>query len=236
MGSVAVTVEGSASRVGLVLPDDVAVARLLAILVGHCEPQPQPWSRWALGPPVGEPFPPLGTLAGLGVMDGAELRLRDLAAGLLPLPDASGPDGDGAVMEGGEALRAVRRRDLTDLVERIVDDVGGIRRGRNPLLGYASPEARRRLRALAPGTFEQSPDVRLTDLGLLVRWTRDPRAPVAAVATATERPAATRPSPGTSLEPGVRRVLLHLLADPACRQLLDISVSGDPPARPVAVR
>ncbi len=236
MGSVAVTVEGSASRVGLVLPDDVAVAGLLPALVGHCEPRPQPWSRWALGPPVGEPFPSQGTLAGLGVADGAELRLRDLAAGLLPPPDAGDPDGDGAVREAGDVPREVRRRDLTDLVERIVDDVGGIRRGRNPLLDYASPEARRRLRALAPSTFEGSPDLRLTDLGLVVRWSRDPRAPVAAVATATERPAAARPSPGSSPEPAAGRVVLHLLADPACRHLLDISVSTDPPARSAAVR
>ena len=67
MGTVLVTVAGPGGQVDLALPDDAPVGAIVPALVRHCEPEPRPWSRWALGLPGGEPFPPRQTLGALGV-------------------------------------------------------------------------------------------------------------------------------------------------------------------------
>jgi hypothetical protein len=231
MGIVQVTVSGPGVRVGVALPDDVAVAELIPDLVARCEPKPEPWSRWALGPQSGEPFPPRQALAEIGVMDGAELRLRDM----IPVtpPPGGGEPGEPTGEPGSSLAREAHRRRLTELVERTVDDIAKIRAGQNPLLDYASPEARRKLRGLAPGTLDRTADAELVDLGLAVRWSADPGAPVAAVAAFTERrlqPGEEAPTRATATAEVARRVTLRLLADWQCRQLIDLEVSSRPGA------
>lgn len=58
MGTVLVTVAGPGGEVDLAVPGDVEVAALIPAVVRHCEPEPHPWSRWALGLPGGEPSHP----------------------------------------------------------------------------------------------------------------------------------------------------------------------------------
>jgi hypothetical protein len=237
MGTVLVTVAGPGAQIDLALPDDAPVGDLVPDLVRRCAAEPRPWSRWALGPPNGEPFPPRSALATLGVVDGAELELRDMVAG-----DAAGrvPEpGPGAGGAGSEADAEVRRHRIVHLVERLVDDIARIRTGRNPLLEYAAPEARRRLRALAPGRLDRVAEGALSDLSLTVRWPRDPRAPVEAIAAFTEtagaaagtlpRPATPWSGPGPAPRPA-RRVGLRITADPHCRYVFDVSVETAAPS------
>jgi hypothetical protein len=218
----------------LSLPTDAAVGELVPALVERCEPEPKPWSRWALGPAEGAPFAPRRTLAELGVADGAELQLRDMVAG----GDARGePPDTGPAGAAAEADH--RRRKTSDLTERLIDDIGRLRAGKNPLLEYAAPEARRCLRALAPGPFDRAAESGASDLSLAVSWRRDPRAPVEALAGFTEiaadaggpsRPGGSRRGPISNATPG-RRVSVRMTVDAHCRYLLDVSVSADPPPR-----
>jgi hypothetical protein len=175
MGAVLVTVAGPNSRMDLSLPADALVAEIVPALVDRCEPGPKPWSRWALGPSGGAPFAPRRTLAELGVVDGSELQLSDMVAS----GDATGETPDtGPAAAGAEEEQ--RRRSISDLTERLIDDIARIRAGKNPLLEYAAPEARRRLRALAPGPFDRAAEGGASDLSLAVSWHRDPRASVEA--------------------------------------------------------
>jgi len=181
VGAVLVTVAGPTSRMDLSLPTDAPLGELVPALVERCEPGPKPWSRWALGPAGGAPFAPQRTLAELGVVDGTELQLRDMVAG----DGARGePPDTGPVGAAAEADQ--RRRKISDLTERLIDDIGRLRAGKNPLLEYAAPEARRCLRALAPGPFDRAAERGASDLSLAVSWHRDPRAPVEALAGFTE--------------------------------------------------
>jgi len=225
MGTVLVTVTGPGSRIDVALPDDAPVAVIVPALVERSVAEPQPWSRWALGPLGGEPFPPGQTLRALGV----ELQLRDMVAG-----DAD-PAGQGLGMPGagpGNAPdREALRQRVTDLAERLVGDVAGIRAGRNPLLEYAAPEARRRLRALAPGPLDRAAQGGFSGLSLAITWHRDPRAPIEALARFTEVGAsvagALAPRPGAAA--AARRISLQMTLDPQCRHLLEVTVSADPP-------
>jgi hypothetical protein len=237
MGSVLVTVAASSARVDLALPDDAPAGEIIPAVVRRCEPGARPWSRWALGPLGGEPFPPRCSLAGLGVLDGAELQLRDMTA-----PGVSGA-GQGPDPEigasAGEAEPDARRRRITDLAERLVDDISRIRACRNPLLEYAAPEARRQLRALAPGRLDRVADGALSDLSLSVSWPRDPRAPIEALASFTEiagggpgggltGPVAAWPGPAPA-GTAARRIGVRMTVDPHCRRVLDVSIATAPP-------
>ncbi len=224
MGTVLVTVAGPGGHADLAVADDAAVAALVPVLVRHCEPEPRPWSRWALGLPGGDPFPPGQTLGALGVLDGAELELRDMTGGA----------GGGPSVE--EADRDPRRPRIVNLAERLVEDVARIRAGRNPLLEYAAPEARRRLRALAPGRLDRAAAADLSELSLAVSWHADPRAPVEAVVTFVEASGtgADRERAGwpgaCSATPPARRVAIRMSVDAPCRQVLDVSVAAPSPA------
>jgi len=237
MGTVLVTVDGPGSRVDLALPDDSAVGTLIPAVVASFTADPPPWGRWALGPLGGEPFPPGRSLADLGVMDGSELGLRDMASEVAGSGETD-PGWSSSPVAGEDPEREARRRRITDLVERTVDDLARILAGSNPTLDYASPEARRRLRSLAPGALDQGSEGKLYDLGLGVRWGRDPAAPVAATA-------AVRQLPGEPGQPGQPRpgswpliprpsgrsaslLTLHLLVDAHCRYLLELAVSREP--------
>ena len=234
MGAVLVTVAGPKSRMDLSLPSDALVAEIVPALVERCELEPKPWSRWALGPSGGAPFAPRRTLAELGVVDGSELQLSDMVAS----GDATGETPDtGPAAAGAEEEQ--RRRSISDLTERLIDDIARIRAGKNPLLEYAGPEARRRLRALAPGPFDRAAEGGASDLSLAVSWHRDPRAPVEALASFTEI-AADAGGPGgpggsrrglTYKATPVRRVRVRMTVDPHCRYLLDVSVASDAPSR-----
>jgi len=231
MGTVLVTVAGPTSRMDLSLPTDAAVGELVPALVERCEPEPKPWSRWALGPAEGAPFAPRQTLAELGVVEGAELQLRDMVAG----GDARGEPLDTGPA-GAAAAADQRRRKISDLTERLIDDIGRLRAGKNPLLEYAAPEARRCLRALVPGPFDRAANGGASDLSLAVSWHRDPRAPVEALAGFTEiaanagGPGGSRREPLSNATPG-RRVSVRMTVDAHCRHLLDVSVAADPPPR-----
>jgi hypothetical protein len=222
MGTVLVTVAGPGGEVDLAVPDDVEVAAIVPALVPHCEPEPHPWSRWALGPPGGDPFPPRQTLGALGVVDGAELELRDMI-GAQP----------GGRPSGREPDEDPRRLRLVDLAERLAADIARIRAGRNPLLEYAAPEARRQLRALAPGRLDRAAAGEdPAELALAVSWHEDPRAPVEAVATFTE--AGAGPDRGVwpgqpSAAPPVRRVAVRMTVEAQCRQVLEVGVSAPSP-------
>ena len=215
-----VSVAAPAGRCDLVVADDVPLADLIPSLVRRCEPAAHPWSRWALSPLGGEPFGADRTLAALGVLDGAELELRDMVAPLATRTEEV----------GGGVEPDPRRRRITDLAERLVDDVARIRAGNNPLLEYAGPEARMRLRALAPGPFDPAARSRTSDLSLQVGWPRDARAPVHAVAVFTETAGPGGAEPAWSWAAPVvaraHRVTVRLAADPECRYLLDASVEG----------
>jgi hypothetical protein len=234
MGAVLVTVAGPNSRMDLSLPADALVTEIVPALVDRCEPEPKPWSRWALGPSGGAPFAPRRTLAELGVVDGSELQLSDMVAS----GDATGETPDtGPAAAGAEEEQ--RRRSISDLTERLIDDIARIRAGKNPLLEYAAPEARRRLRALAPGPFDRAAEGGASDLSLAVSWHRDPRAPVEALASFTEiaadaggpgGPGGSRRGPTSNAMP-VRRVSVRMTVDPHCRYLLDVSVATDAPSR-----
>jgi hypothetical protein len=242
MGAVLVTVIGPGSRIDLALPDDAPIDDLIPTLVRRCEPDPQPWSRWALGPLGGEPFPPRRTLTALNVVDGAELELRDMIA-----PDTTAPHARpatqgreaGTTVSGGDTEPDARRQRITTLAERLVDDIIRIQAGKNPLLEYAAPEARRRLRALAPGTFDRAGDGEFSNLSLAVSWHRDPRAPVEALASFIEiagcsaggdltGPGHSWPEPTPAALPA-RRVGVRMTVDSHCRYLLDINVAAEPP-------
>jgi hypothetical protein len=231
MGAVLVTVTGPTSRMNLSLPTDAPVGEIIPALVERGEPEPKPWSRWALGPAGGTPFAPGRTLAEQGVVDGSELQLRNMIAN----GDATGEPPDTGPA-GTAANTDQRRRSITDLAERLIDDIAGIRAGKNPLLEYAAPEARRRLRALAPGPFDRAAEGCASDLSLTVSWNRDPRAPVEAVAGFTEIVAGAggpgRPggSPhGPSNPTPDRRVSVRMTADAHCRYLLDVCMAAEPP-------
>ena len=234
MGAVLVTVAGPTSRMDLSLPTDAPVGEIVPALVERAEPEPKPWSRWALGPVGGTPFAPRRTLAELGVVDGSVLQLRDMVAA----GDVTGEPPDPAPA-GAAAEADQRRRSISDLTERLIDDIGHIRAGKNPLLEYAAPEARRRLRALAPGPFDRAAEGGASDLSLAVSWHRDPRAPVEALAGFTEiaagaggpgGPGGSRRGPASNATP-VRRVSVRMTVDAHCRYLLDVSVAADPPPR-----
>ena len=232
MGAVLVTVAGPKSRRDLSLPSDAPVGEIVPALVERCEPEPKPWSRWALGPAGGEPFAPQRTFAELGVVDGSELQLCDMIAP----GDATGePSGSGPAA----ATADQRRRSISELTERLIDDIARIRAGKNPLLEYAAPEARQRLRALAPGPFDRAAEGGVSDLHLAVSWHRDPRAPVEALASFTEigvvvaapgGPGSSRGRPASGETP-VRRVGVRMTVDAHCSYLLDISVAAEPPSR-----
>jgi len=219
MGTVLVSVAAREERHDLAVADDILLADLIPSLVRRCQPAAHPWSRWALSPLGGEPFGADRTLAALGVLDGAELELRDMVAPVAARAEA-----------GGAGEPDPRRRRITDLAERLVDDIARIRAGNNPLLEYAGPEARMRLRALAPGPFDRSTQSRTSDLSLEVSWHRDARAPVAAVAVFTETAGPGGAEPAWSWAAPVvaraHRVTVRLTADPECRYLLDASVEG----------
>lgn len=237
MSGVLVTVTGSGARIDVSLPTTVRVGEIVPVLVGRCEPEAAPWSRWALGPPGGPAFSPRSTLAELGVVDGAELQLRDMAV--------SG-DGRVAVAAAGTAGIATepeqRRRSISDLTERLIQDIARVRAGRNPLLEYAAPEARRQLRALAPGPLDRAPESGYADVSLAVTWPRDPEAPVEVLATCSEVAAGggARPDPGSSRGPvpaaaTLRRMMVRMKVDPRCEHLLEVSVAtaiAPPGARP----
>jgi hypothetical protein len=234
MGAVLVTVAGPNSRMDLSLPSDALVAEIVPVLVERCEVEPKPWSRWALGPSGGAPFAAGRTLAELGVVDGSELQLCDMVA----TGDATGVTPD-SVPAGAAAEAERRRRSICDLTERLIDDIARIRAGKNPLLEYTAPEARRRLRALAPGPFDRAAEGGASDLSLAVGWRRDPRAPVEALAGFTEiaadaggpgEPGGSRRGPASNATP-VRRVSVRMTVDAHCRYLLDVSVAADPPPR-----
>ena len=224
MGTVLVTVAGPGGQADLAVPDDAPVAAIVPALVRHCEPESRAWSRWALGLPGGEPFPPRQTLGALGVVDGAELELRDMTGA----EAGAGPSGQ-------EAHQDLRRRRIVNLAERLVEDMARIRAGRNPLLEYATPEARRQLRALAPGRLDPATARDPSELTLAVSWHGDPRAPVEADATFTET-GGTGPEPGaagwpgrSSTAPPARRVAIRMTVDAQCRHVLDVSVAAPSP-------
>jgi len=226
MGTVLITVAGAGGQVDLAVPDDAEVAAIVPALVRHCEPEPRPWSRWALGLPGGDPFPPRLTLGALGVVDGAELELRDMT-GAQP----------GGGLSGQELDHDLRPRRIVHLAERLVEDIARIRAGRNPLLEYAAPEARRQLRALAPGRLDQAAEGDPSELSLAVRWHGDPRAPVEAVATFTEPGGGAGPERGvdgwpgrSSTAPPVRRVAIRMTVGAQCRQVLDVGAPAPSPA------
>ncbi len=227
MGAVLVTVAGPALRIDVSLPTDVRVGEIVPALVGRCEPQPLPWSRWALGPSGGPPFSPWRTLAELGVVDGTELQLRDMVVsgggrGAMPAAEAAATP---AELE--------RRQRISDLTERLIQDIAGLRAGRNPLLEYAAPEARRHLRALIPGPLERAPEGSYADLSLAVSWPRDPGAPVEALATCrgVVADADALPDPGSSRRGPVpakttaAEMRVRMTVEPHCRHLLEVSVA-----------
>ncbi|MGD1053547.1 MAG: EsaB/YukD family protein [Candidatus Dormibacteria bacterium] len=226
MGAVLVTVAGPSSRIDVSLPADAPVGEVLPALVGRCEADPQPWSRWALGRPGCPPFSPWRTLAELGVVDGAELQLCDMVA-----PGDVMDEGSDAGRASGTAEAEARRRSVSHLTERLVSDIARIRAGRNPLLEYAAPEARSRLRALAPGPFDRAAEAGCSDLCLAVSWHRDPGAPVEALASFTEigGPGGSARTPTSGATPP-RRMRVRMTVDPHCESLLDVSVEvGSPP-------
>ncbi|MGA8015029.1 MAG: hypothetical protein WCB85_03835, partial [Candidatus Dormiibacterota bacterium] len=114
-------------------------------------------------------------------------------------------------------------------------DIWKIRMGRNPLLEYAAPEVRRRMRGMAPPPLEQPAARELSDLELVVRWHAHCDAAVPAVARFIERSvgaangyvAAPPPPAGEIL---AQRVILRLIADCHCRQLLDLECASQPSA------
>ena len=165
------------------------------------------------------------------MVDGAELHLRDMVAG----GDARGEPLDTGPA-GAAAEADQRRRKICDLTERLIDDIGRLRAGKNPLLEHAAPEARRCLRALAPGPFDRAAEGGGSDLSLAVSWHRDRRAPVEALAGFTEiaadagGPGGSRREPLSNATPG-RRVSVRMTVDAHCRHLLDVSVAADPPPR-----
>ncbi len=227
MGTVLVTVAGPGSRLEVALPDDAPVGEIVPMLVRRSVPDPQPWSRWALGPPGGQPFAPGQTLRALRVGAGAELELRDMVA---REPEAEQPPAPPEAGPAGAVDRDLLRQRVTDLAERLVGDVAGIRAGRNPLLEYAAPEARRRLRALAPGAFDRAAGAGFSGLSLAVTWHRDARSPIEALARFTEVDGgggATSPRPGAAA--AARRISIQMTLDPECRHLLEVTVSADPP-------
>ncbi len=234
MGAVLVTVAGPTSRMDLSLPSDAPVGEIVPALVERCEPEPKPWSRWALRPAGGDPFAPQRTLAELGVVDGSELQLCDMVAP----GDATGePSGSGPAAAAATADQ--RRRRISELTERLIDDIARIRAGKNPLLEYAAPEARRRLRALAPGPFDRAAESGASDLRLAVSWHRDPRAPVEAVASFTEigavaaapeGPGGSRGGPASGAT-ALRRVGIRMTVDAHCSYLLDVGLAAEPPSR-----
>jgi hypothetical protein len=231
MGSVFVTVSGPGRQVDLELPGDTPVGEIIPAVVRHCAAEPAPWGRWALGPLGGAPFPPGRPLSALGVLDGAELELRDLVA-----PDAGIENrASAAGVSGGDPQ--ARRALIVDLTERLIDDIARIRMGRNPLLEYAAPEARGRLRALAPGRLDRAAETGFSDLGLEVSWPTDPRAPVEALAGFTVLgpvdggvPGAAWPAPVPVATPA-RRVEVLMTVDAHCRYLLDVNVAAVIPPR-----
>lgn len=224
-----VTVAARGSRIEVSLPSHVRVEEIVPALVGRCWSQPQPWSRWALGPSDGPPFPPRRTLAELGVVDWAELQLRDVVAsfGVIGgMPDTR-PAGIAAETDQ-------RRRRISELTERLIEDIARIRAGRNPLLAYAAPEARRPLRALAPGPLDRAPQGGYADLSLAVSWPRDPRAPVEALATCRETAAGAGFPPDlrrsrrgpVPVATTSRRMSVRMTVDPDCQYLLEVSVGA----------
>ncbi len=224
MGTVLVTVTGPGGEADLAVPDDTEVAAIVPELVRHCEPEPRAWSRWALGPLGGDPFPPASTLGALGVVDGAELELRDMAGA-----PAAGE------LSGQDAEPDPRRRRIIDLAERLVEDVARIRAGRNPLLEYVAPEARRELRALAPGRLDRPAAGDPSELSLAVSWHADPRAPVEAVATFTEpvgpvldRGAAAW-TPASSPSRALRRIAIRMTVDAQCHRVLAVGLAAPSP-------
>ncbi len=234
MGAVLVTVAGPTSRRDLSLPTDAPIGEIVSALVERGEPASRPWCRWALGPAGGAPFAPQQTLAELGVVDGSLLLLWDVVAP----EDAGGEPSDGASTTAATTADQRRRR-ISELTERLIDDIARIRAGKNPLLEYATPAARQRLRALAPGPLDRAPEGGASDLRLAVSWHRDPRAPVEAVASYAEigavaaaprGPGGSRRGPGPGSAPAPR-VEVRMSVDAHCGHLLDVSVAAEPPSR-----
>jgi hypothetical protein len=232
VGAVRVTVAGPCSRVDVALADDVPVGEIIPDLVRRSVAEPRPSSRWALGPPGGEPFRPGLTLRALGVVAGTDLQLRDMVA---PETEVRGA-GTGEAAAQGDAERDALRLRVTALAERLIGDVAGIRAGRNPLLGYAAPEARRRLRALVPGPFDRAAESGFSGLSLAVTWHRDPLAPIEALARFVEiapdgapRDARRQSAPRPGAAAAARRISLRMTLDPACHRLLEVAVSAEPP-------
>lgn len=234
MGTLRVTVAGPGSLVEVALPDDIAVAAIIPLLVRGSVPGAMPWSRWALGLAGGEPFASGRSLEALGVAAGAELELRDMVAP--DAPSAAHEVGTVSALPEARAGREELRQRVTELAERLAGDVAGLRAGRNPLLEYATPDARRRLRDLVPGPLDRETKGAFTGLSLAVTWHRDPLARIEALARFTEvapgdaagesrRPAGSRPGAAA------RRISVQMTLDPSCRRLVDVVVSADPPLR-----
>jgi hypothetical protein len=217
MGTVLVTVSCSGSRTDLALPDDSPIEALIPVLVARCVPEPRPWSRWALSEPSGPPLPPAPTLGEAGVLDGAELELHDMAEDVAPSP-ASSPL---VALPATDPRRDSLRRQLIDLVEKTVSDVSALRAGRNPLLDYASPPARRHLRELAPSPWSHAPG-ELADLRVVARWGAAPDDPVTVTATLTELQRAAEPAGHRGTGPGPHpQLTLRLILDPPCERVLE---------------
>lgn len=136
----------------------------------------------------------------------------------------------GRELSGRELDDPDRRGRLVDLAERVIADIARIRAGRNPLLEYAAPEARRQLRALAPGRLDRAAEGEPSELALAVSWRGDPRAPVEAVASFIEAGGSGpdreawpgRPTPA----PRVRRVAIRMTVDAQCRHVLEVGVAA----------
>ncbi len=213
-----VTVAGNGGRVDLDLAGEATVAQVLPALVARCALQAPPWSRWSLAPRGGEPFPPQRSLEELGVVDGAELELSDETATEPGSPPA--PLLHTALQSPADA-HASHRRALVALVERMAGDIARLQAGGNPLLDYASSEARQRLRRLLPATLDAGPPSSITDLNLSVRWPRRSATPVTATALIGDRAG--------------RRISVRLLASGDCRSLAEVTVSAsEPPPSPGA--
>jgi len=228
VGAVLVTVAGPGSRIDVSLPTGVPVGDIVPALVGRYQPQPPPWSRWALGPPEAPLFSSRRTLAELRVVEGAELQLRDMVSsggGRDAAPGATPRE----IVAGGDE----RRRRICDLTERLIDDLARIHAGQNPLLEYAAPDARRHLRALTPGPLDRAPQSVYADLSLAVSWPRNPRTAVEALATCDEMPAGdgapplggSRPASTPAATPP-RGLCVRMTVDPDCRHLLEVSVTA----------
>jgi hypothetical protein len=217
MGTALVTVSCAGSRADLALADDCPIEALIPALVARCVPEPRPWSRWALAEPGRPPLAPSATLADAGVVDGGELDLRDMAEEREPSPTPAPLP----ALPSTDPRRDALRRRLIDLVERMVEDVGALRAGRNPLLDYASPPARRRLRELAPSPWSQAPG-ELADLRVVARWGAAPDDAVTVTATLTELQGAGEPAGHRGTGPGPHpQLTLRLILDPPCERVLE---------------